>query len=57
MDALILIGNLSGAFQIAQRLGSVHDVLYINSKAQAIGDHELLKSIAAFMAYNPVKKA
>ena len=57
MDALILIGHLQGAFQIAQRLGSVQDVLYINQKAQAVGDQELLKSIAAFMAYNPVKKA
>lgn len=56
MDALILIGNLQGAFQIAQRLGSVQDVLHINSRAQATGDQELLKSIATFMAYNPVGK-
>ena len=56
MDAMILIGNLQGAFQIAQRLGSMQDVLHINSRAQAIGDQELLKSIATFMAYNPVSK-
>ena len=52
----ILIGNLQGAFQIAQRLGSMQDVLHINSRAQAVGDQELLKSIATFMAYNPVGK-
>ncbi|CAJ1457466.1 unnamed protein product [Effrenium voratum] len=54
MDALILIGNLHSAFQMAQRLGSMQDVLHINSRAQAIGDQELLKSIATFMAYNPI---
>ena len=52
----ILIGNLQGAFHIAQRLGSMQDVLHINSRAQAVGDQELLKSIATFMAYNPVGK-
>ncbi|CAE7615100.1 Zfyve26 [Symbiodinium pilosum] len=56
MDALILIGNLSSAFQIAQRLGSMQDVLHINSRAQATGDQELLKQIATFMAYNPIAK-
>lgn len=56
MDAMILIGNLQGAFHIAQRLGSMQDVLHINSRAQAVGDQELLKSIATFMAYNPVGK-
>lgn len=56
MDALILIGNLTPAFQIAQRLGSMQDVLHINSRAQASGDQELLKQIATFMAYNPIAK-
>eukprot|EP00930_Biecheleria_cincta_P026103 TRINITY_DN18459_c0_g2_i1.p1 TRINITY_DN18459_c0_g2~~TRINITY_DN18459_c0_g2_i1.p1 ORF type:complete len:2313 (-),score=520.95 TRINITY_DN18459_c0_g2_i1:320-6796(-) len=56
MDAHILTGNLHSAFQIAQRLGSMQDVLHINSRAQAVGDQELLKSIASFMAYNPVSK-
>ena len=56
MDAMILIGNLQGAFQIAQRLGSMQDVLHINSRAQATGDQELLKSIATFMSYNSVSK-
>lgn len=56
MDALILIGNLTHAFQIAQRLGSMQDVLHINSRAQASGDQELLKQIATFMAYNPIAK-
>eukprot|EP00927_Polykrikos_kofoidii_P070617 TRINITY_DN67031_c0_g1_i1.p1 TRINITY_DN67031_c0_g1~~TRINITY_DN67031_c0_g1_i1.p1 ORF type:complete len:804 (+),score=163.43 TRINITY_DN67031_c0_g1_i1:338-2413(+) len=51
MDAHVLTGNLASAFQIAQRLGSLQDVLHIRSCAQRGGDQELLKHINSFLAY------
>ncbi|CAE8675054.1 unnamed protein product, partial [Polarella glacialis] len=57
MDAHMLTGNLSSAFQIAQRLGSMEDVLQLNSRAQNSGEQELLKNIANFLNYtSPAKK-
>merc|ERR1712232_1106058 len=51
MDAHVLTGNLTSAFQIAQRLGNLQDVLHIRSCAQKVGDQELLKHINSFLAY------
>jgi hypothetical protein len=51
MDAHVLTGNLQSAFQIAQRLGSLQDVLHIRSCAQKSGEQELLKNINTFLAY------
>jgi len=51
MDAHVLLGNLTQAFQIAQRLGNLQDVLHIRSCAQKSGDQELLKHINSFLAY------
>jgi len=51
MDAHVLTGNLTCAFQIAQRLGNMQDVLHIRSCAQKVGDQELLKHINSFLAY------
>jgi len=51
MDAHVLTGNLQCAFQIAQRLGNLQEILHIRSWAQKLGDQELLKNINAFLAY------
>lgn len=51
MDAHVLTGNLLSAFQIAQRLGNLQDVLHIRSCAQRAGDQELLKQMSSFLAY------
>jgi len=51
MDAHVLTGNLGSAFQIAQRLGTLQDVLHIRSCAQKAGEQELLKNINTFLAY------
>merc|ERR1719436_2312438 len=51
MDAHVLTGNLTSAFQIAQRLGNLQDVLHIRSCAQKTGEHELLKHVNSFLAY------
>jgi len=51
MDAHVLTGNLGSAFQIAQRLGNLQDVLHIRSSAQKAGEQELLKNINTFLAY------
>ncbi|CAE7763632.1 RBX1A, partial [Symbiodinium sp. CCMP2456] len=56
MDALILIGNLTHAFQIAQRIYKGLSLTAVFKDNVASGDQELLKQIATFMAYNPIAK-
>ena len=41
MDAQVLTGNLLSAFQIAQRLGNLQDVLHIRSCAQRVGHQDV----------------
>merc|ERR1712232_681604 len=53
MDAHVLTGNLTSAFQIAQRRGNEQDVLHIRSCAQKVGDQDLLKPINTFLSYTP----
>ena len=52
MDAYVLLGSLGNAFQIAQRLGSLQDILHIRSCAQQVGDTGLMAQINTFLAYN-----
>ena len=48
----VLLGSLGNAFQIAQRLGSLQDILHIRSCAQQVGDTGLMAQINTFLAYN-----
>ncbi|CAD7942749.1 unnamed protein product [Amoebophrya sp. A120] len=54
LDAFVLLGHLENAFQIARKLGSLEEIVYLKKQAQQHKNYhpDLLKQINAYITYN-----